>query len=366
MKLNLNYESSSHVPVLDAIRGLAVLLVLIYHFFSPYIKILHIGWIGVDMFFVLSGFLITGILYDSKEKPRYFKNFYLKRVLRIFPLYYMSLFVILILLPFLMPTEEIKGYEYITKNQFFFWTYLQNWMASFDLLWPKGTLVSHFWSLAIEEQFYIFWPFLIYFLPNKSLVWISLVVVILAFSTRFVFVLTDQPTLANYVNTIARIDGLALGAITAILMRRNQAILSKYVLSIFGAASLMLVIVFFQARSLSFYNPVIQLYGFSVIAIFFASFLVISLSDLKLIKHLVDLKIFRIFGKYSYGLYVYHVFLLTLFLPVLSAYLQGFLASESQTMLMARILLLLMTFLVAYVSFHFFEARLLKLKKLLH
>src|SRR6476620_3181673 len=119
-----------YYPSLDGIRGLAILLVVGFHNFG-YLTLFKFGWLGVDLFFVLSGYLITGILYKSLGTENYLKNFYIKRVLRIFPLYYSILFLTLFVAA-TFPTLK-DNLSYYSKNQWWFWTYLQNWLFAFKM-----------------------------------------------------------------------------------------------------------------------------------------------------------------------------------------------------------------------------------------
>ncbi len=165
------------IKELDGIRGAAILFVLAYHYFSngaginnpigrQFLKLFSIGWSGVDLFFVLSGFLIVGILLDAKSSNNYFSSFYIRRALRILPLYYLLLTLFLIL-PIFISNDGIF------KLTFPFWSYLlfiQNlFMIKFDLgtSWLGVT-----WSLAIEEQFYLLLPILVWKLDKKRLVYI--------------------------------------------------------------------------------------------------------------------------------------------------------------------------------------------------
>ena len=170
-------RSRSHLPGLDGIRGLAILMVMFSHFIvvgknldplSPFGRFLHSGYLGVDLFFVLSGFLITGILIDSKITPNYFRVFYMRRALRIFPLYYLLLAVSWLTVVFITPQDKplLTGVD----SMAWFWLYASNigmavkgdWLNS-----PTWVGLGHFWSLAVEEQFYLVWPLLVYLMPVK-------------------------------------------------------------------------------------------------------------------------------------------------------------------------------------------------------
>src|SRR4051812_48705226 len=151
-----------HLPGLDGLRGIAILMVLALHFLgdaTPHgpvgrlvVKAASYGVLGVDLFFVLSGFLITGLLLDAKSGPHYFRNFYARRTLRIFPLYYLVLTILFIVLPRFTalpaPLEDAR------IHQGWLWTYTSNFFIAARAEWAL-TYVSHFWSLAIEEHFYL-------------------------------------------------------------------------------------------------------------------------------------------------------------------------------------------------------------------
>src|SRR5260370_35068071 len=114
-----------HYPALDGLRGVAILLVVFLHNFR-FMNYFFFGWLGVDLFFVLSGFLITDILLNTLGKPHFLKNFYILRVLRIFPLYYFILIICLFVLPHIRSLQ--LNLDYYTNNQIWLWTYLQNWL----------------------------------------------------------------------------------------------------------------------------------------------------------------------------------------------------------------------------------------------
>src|ERR1700674_4975966 len=155
--------SANRIPELDGIRGIAILLVLISHFGAPrapWLPLKHfmeLGWYGVDVFFALSGFLITGILLDSREGPDYFKRFYLRRALRILPIYYAYLAIYL-------TAASIRGVGPSQISSLWYVFYLANWR---DIA-LQPNLLLHFWSLCVEEQFYFVWPFVIRYVPNPA------------------------------------------------------------------------------------------------------------------------------------------------------------------------------------------------------
>ncbi len=177
------------MPALDGVRGLAVLMVLLDHFVGDMLPptnsvervIVYVtayGAYGVDLFFVLSGFLITGILYDARDKTSYFRNFYMRRFLRIFPLYYGVLALLFFVAP-LIPLLQGATLDYLVERQAWAWLYGVNIYTAIRGEWALS-FINHFWSLSVEEQFYLFWPLVVYLLARRpqALIAVSLTVLI--------------------------------------------------------------------------------------------------------------------------------------------------------------------------------------------
>lgn len=212
----------SHWPSLDGLRGVAILLVIAHNVqlldtdnMHGLIKatqwVLNIGWVGVTLFFCLSGFLITHILLTTVAESNALWKFIARRTLRIFPLYYLTLLVLLLLLPALGLQPAI--YQYDSENAIGFWFYVSNWTVPAH---PKETALCHFWSLAVEEQFYLFWPLLVLGLrtPQKVLT-LSLTLTAVSIISRVYFWTKPNGQDINYFWTICRLDSLSLGAAAA-------------------------------------------------------------------------------------------------------------------------------------------------------
>src|SRR5580700_619224 len=217
------------VPQLDALRGLAILLV-IFHNASEKFPALHLqglfanGWMGVDLFFVLSGFLITGILLDTKLSEGYLKNFYARRCLRIWPLYYSVIFFMFVVLPFLSRSE---GHIIFEKSSPW-WAYplfLQNFLISPISTAAAGAL-GVTWSLAIEEQFYLVWPWIVKFCSYAQLRRIGIAVICLSPVLRFYLA---RHHIDLYTNVFCRLDGLMAGAFLAFVVRADNFLPSKFI-----------------------------------------------------------------------------------------------------------------------------------------
>ena len=209
---------SSNIRALDGIRGLAIILVLLHHFEGcvPPSNIVvgslkatfNFGWAGVDLFFALSGFLITGILLDTREANNYFGAFYARRVLRIFPLYYFG--------PHSHPgscrtqASAAAGVP-LAADQKLYFLYLTNWLALWKGKWGPNML-GHFWSLAVEEQFYLIWPLCVWLMVPRKLTKLAISACVIALVVRIFWVAHTGPDQAIVMATVTRMDSLLCGA----------------------------------------------------------------------------------------------------------------------------------------------------------
>lgn len=312
-----------HMKALDGYRGLAVLLVMWSHFIAispawgevtgPVERLLHAGHYGVDMFFVLSGFLITGILLDAKGRAGYFKVFIMRRVLRIFPLYYTVLAVIYGG-AWLFQREGLpEGGE--TDSAWWFWLYASNWgmvvkgWGSPDGVWlatPDWTTLGHFWSLAVEEQFYLFWPWLVVLLDRRWLGRLCVAFFFLAPVLQSLLVDLAGNSLSGYVSTFGRLNTLGSGAWLAIAYRNPErwATLERHAGRVFAVTGLLLLTVIAGQLNGSLWKfDALS----ALVPICFGSGLVFALQPAtNRWQTLLSSGVMRCFGTYSYGLYVYH------------------------------------------------------------
>ena len=215
-------SSTERLPALDGIRGLAIIWVVLHNttdLLPPTLHgashlmalLLHPGWIGVQLFFALSGFLITGILLDTQRAANYFLAFYAKRALRILPLYYTVLLLLLVVVPGLQRGPTLP--HATPKEQLSLWLFIVNWTNAA----PYG--FAHFWSLAVEEQFYMFWPVIVHRLAAPRLFKVCVYIAMLALVIRSVMVFSGASSWAVYNATTSRLDALALGGAGACLVR---------------------------------------------------------------------------------------------------------------------------------------------------
>jgi peptidoglycan/LPS O-acetylase OafA/YrhL len=363
----------SHVPVLDGLRGLAIFLVLLCHFtlygglFSGFLAPLRpaaiAGWSGVDLFFVLSGFLITGILYDAKGTQFYFRNFYIRRVLRIFPLYYGFLAVFFVGIPSLV--DIAAPYQQLRDEQVWYWTYLANFKMAADG-WPAHLSVGHFWSLAVEEQFYLIWPLVIHLLSRRALIAVCTASLGGALLVRVGLWWVGED-LAAYVLTPARMDGLALGGLVAILARSPRGLVRwrpSAQLTALGSGAILVGLYAWRGRLVP-EDPVVFTVGISVIALLFGSLVTLVLTSPAsgFLERAFSSGPLTFLGRYSYGIYVFHI-------PILGVVRRSHLVTSGPGTLGPNAGLRVITLLIvaavilgaAILSWHFYENRFLRWK----
>jgi peptidoglycan/LPS O-acetylase OafA/YrhL len=313
------------LPALDGLRGIAILAVFFYHYAgglpdrvpSGPLHLLGMvfafGWSGVDLFFVLSGFLITGILYDTQSDPRYYRNFYVRRVLRILPPFYFLALIYLVLTPLVG-----AHWRWIHLSYLFYLGF------PFALIWPTlmqvspFVLTTHLWSLCAEEQFYLIWPWMIARLRDSAAVLRACAIAgVLAVLFRIAIWGSNWLSIAwTHDFLVSRMDTLALGAAIAILIRgRLQQHILKWAPLTFVLAAGGVVLMCAARHTVNHSDPVIATIGFSVIALAYAAMLVLALRPGSWVEWFLSLKLLRIFGKYSYGMYLYDLPLTVLLSP---------------------------------------------------
>lgn len=313
--------AARHIPALDGLRGIAILLVVVLHATEAFGRvhpiaptttaIVNVGFTGVDLFFVLSGFLISGILLASKESPSYFRVFYIRRTLRIFPLYYAYLGLIFVVLP--LVSEQIRSnYAELRAHQLWYWTYLGNVANAIHGGWRMdGALTGHFWSLAVEEQFYLIWPTVVLFLSARSLRNLCLAIIVATPFVRLGLRLADVNPIAVYVLTFCRADALAFGALIAVALRveSGRAVLRQYGTRALIFAAVGLAAIGMWRRGFGQFDIVVGTIGYSAWAAFYAALLTVAVlrpPRAECVAEVLSARWLRFFGKYSYAMYVFH------------------------------------------------------------
>lgn len=353
--------SRSYYPALDGLRGIAILLVIFLHNFK-FTNYFFFGWLGVDLFFVLSGFLITGILIQTMGQPNFLRNFYMRRVLRIFPVYYLTLIICLLILP-RISSLNVQA-DYYTDNQVWLWTYLQNWLYIFKP--PYGdVLLLHTWSLAVEEQFYLIWPVIIFFVrkPKVLLALATVTLVLTGIGRYLIWSLQVEDLAYASLFTFTRIDGLCIGSMLALLMVINPGFLKKYTTWIVLLMAAINFGFFFLNNQRSFSLPYLAFAGYTSFAVLFGILVHEAVTaESKIIRVLLDNRFLKFFGRISYGLYVYHMPLFVILFPLLTSWL-GFTSLQSgQIEIISASIATIAAVFIAYISYHLFEKKFLRLK----
>lgn len=361
------------IPGLDGLRAVAFILVFLCH-----TNYLAVGWVGVMLFFVLSGFLITGILVDMKENlptKAYFIKFYGRRFLRIFPLYYFYLFLMLGLAFWLYsigyrPNRMLEYFQQVPYAL----SYIYDFFCA--SAWYKDSIfITHFWSLSVEEQFYIFWPLLILFTPKTAYKKLFIGAIIAGpifrmglsymFNQHTFAFLNSSPASGIYSLPFSHLDAFGFGAFISqyrIPKARQQFWILLAALPVIGFVTQYLATGDFGLPGgLGFPFPLAngykQIWGYSLLNYFFA-ITIYAVAREGLFNRFLELSWMKYLGKISYGLYVYHYFLI-------------FFASRNQDLItlsfdqaqfVTAVVSFAATILVAGFSFKYIERPILGLK----
>ena len=371
--------TSSHDPALDGLRGLAVLLIYIFHYGgglkSPHLVVRLFGyltasgWVGVELFFALSGFLITGILWDSMQPhraPHRLRNFYARRALRIFPLYYVALAICAI--------ELIAAGGNFSQIRMFYILafFLQDLPKLTEIAQQIPTLPHyHLWSIAVEEQFYLLWPFLLLIFSTRRAALrlclgtfaLSLAFCLTIFGMTHVFSAQTARIMSSFLLTHA--GALALGGAVAVLLRspadsNEQTTVARFALPAFflGLATYIASSLFCHTFTLT---PRLQ-FVIGLPAVWLASAATIPLvlrSGLP--RRFCSAAPLRFMGRISYGFYVFHLLLQPIFDTIGTHYAHADSGSYYQFVRMAAGFPI--TLAVAWVSFQLLEFPFLQLKR---
>ena len=293
------YKINNYVPQFDSLRAIAVILVIIHHWFESN-KVLNFfpnGPLGVNMFFVLSGFLITGILLKTKKqleakettKVRTFKNFYMRRTLRIFPVYYLFLIVLWLIHD-----------SAIARDGIYYFTYTANYLFFSQQMFPAR--VAHLWSLAVEEQFYLIWPWLIILINRKWLPYVIGLFMIVGISSNYVFINAGWWV---QIFTPACFDAFAIGGFLSFVVAYRHDIIQKiepWFRYIFIAVISLFLFQVFDYSLL----PARTIHSLLTVCIIYYC---LFKNNNKIFNYILDNKWLKIMGKVSYGVYLYHLFI---------------------------------------------------------
>jgi peptidoglycan/LPS O-acetylase OafA/YrhL len=337
---------------LDSLRAFAAIGVIIAHYFdqnridesSIFFKICQLGNTGVSLFFVLSGFVITRILINSVNSQTYFSSFYIRRTLRIFPLYYFAL-MSYYLFPFLTSHSNVL-FDF-TKEKFYYFVYLQNFARTFN--WASSG-PQHFWSLAVEEHFYLIWPAIIFFTIKRNestLLYISIILFIFTHVVRF---LMSNNNLEINVFTFSRLDQLILGSLIAIIELKGgiSEKFNKYYFYLCMIGILGITILEIQNKHI-----IKDVFKHTFFGFLYAGLImfVIANSHSNILNKFLQNLFLQYLGKISYGIYVWHM---------IAIYIVEYYFNLG--IILGFVVTLLATILISFLSFNIVETPFLKLK----
>jgi len=341
---------SPYQPHLDGLRALAIMGVLMEHLGVTMPSMLRFGPLSVRFFFVLTGYFITLSLWRMKDElienadglMEHLGRFYLSRLLRIGPPFYLALIV-----------GALLGVQEIRSNFLWLATFQANHYIVYLGYWPNA--ISHFWSLAVQEQFYILWPLVVLALPKRSFVLAMVIFIFFGLGFRIYCISTNTSTIIRWVTLLGCFDSFATGALVAYL---GQSFFLEKIKSlphvVLSAMTLIAFSCFFLGRALMTLPEGNIWLGFTetVDAIFLAWLLIVSLSGIKnRYSRMLSWKPLVYLGRISYGIYVYHVFVIILISPLLLS----FGLSENHYALIRLAILVSLTLIMASLSWHFME-----------
>lgn len=345
------------MPELDGLRAVAILVVLAFHLEFPWFSL---GWAGVPLFFVLSGFLITGILMDAREAPNYLRNFYVRRAFRIFPIYYLTLFAV--------ATAAVVTGQRIDSLPYYL-LYAQNYLLGATNFTPEFPVAfNHSWSLAIEEQFYLLWPFAVMWLGRRKLLGLTGLLFGFALASRAgLLAVTDNPALME-ASLPGQLDALSAGAGLAVLLHSGVDVrsVSRKAVLVMAASGMALLFLVHRNGLDSYWHPDSwatqpqNLPTLSLLALFFASLIAVALAGAPLLSALLRSSLLRHIGKISYGIYMFHF---PIFVLVDKTLWKLFPGEPNWAVHLAHPLgKVVLTYLLALASWRIVESRLLSLK----
>jgi peptidoglycan/LPS O-acetylase OafA/YrhL len=348
-----------YIPQFDGLRGIAILAVLLAHLTYlnsiRFANIFQYGRTGVDLFFVLSGFLITGILLDTKTLPGYFTNFYARRALRIWPVYYGVLFLFFVLFPLVFPQHSLST----DRNTWpYYATYTQNLFFHFN---PSVPLTPT-WSLAVEEQYYLVWAPVVFLCGRKSLRNILLGMIVFSFCFRVISSYRGAPLDFVHNFTLCRLEPLAAGGLAALWLRSEKCTPAKWAR---GGMMAFTIGVAGVAIALVDWGGDGPIYSYPFLAAAFAGILALSLTAnpaSTFVGRALTRRWLVYIGRISYGVYLIHVPMF-MAVGVAARRIWGRPAYSGPRQALIVFAAFAAVFLVASISWFCFERPILRLKE---
>jgi peptidoglycan/LPS O-acetylase OafA/YrhL len=356
-------SSREYFPSLEGIRGYAFLLIFLIHYTEVYKRpsnlalyplflLQNTAWFLVPIFFVLSGFLITRILLNTREREGYFRVFYLRRTVRIFPLYYLTVLPIGIF--------ALLRHWPLKPAHLLYLVYLQNFSHiawDFNRYVPAHVTMVHLWSLAVEEQFYLVWPIIIWLIPTeKLLLRVSYGIIAFCFILRLAWPLMHLPYDGTYVYTATRVDAIILGAVLAVYHKRaihwdRLAKLSRILIPAVWGTLIVLTILRGNGLTTDYLGVAFSIPAMNLIG---ACFVILALQPASIVSRVCSGDLICRIGRLSYALYLFHALYSHTFTKVFAGKLDRYLPHYLSEALMISAAFAF-TMLLAVLAYRFIE-----------
>ncbi|MBC8111502.1 MAG: hypothetical protein H7Y04_10615, partial [Verrucomicrobia bacterium] len=272
-KLKLFTPSTTQAAIFEGLQGLGMVLLLLYHCFPVLYKAgTGIGWIGIDLYLVVFGFLLTSILFENKSQKDFFVQFFKEKAIEVLPLYFLFLLVFFVGFPLLMGSNWKLNYLSYHQNQLWHWLLVQNWFPVFHNDWiseGRTPVLDHLWLVAFVCQFALIWGLLVYLFNRKTLIFISLFLLLLSVVLRNIFVSQGLHFSVSYIFTFARLDTACIGTLIALLLteEKGRVMLEKSAIPVLIGSVLLLVATIVLSRSLSLKDAYFIRWGYSLLAL---------------------------------------------------------------------------------------------------
>ncbi len=368
MPMSAPIPKEKYYPSLDGLRGLAILLVFGFHYLDIF-PVFRFGWTGIELFFVLSGYLISSRLIPYLKNNGVLKRFYINRALRILPLYFGFLILFLGCWQLFTAGSTRNQYPFYSQHGWQFFVFIQNWVYISD---PPSSAnhLQHFWSLAVEEQFYLVYPFLLilfyrskYFIPTITC---AIIFICLARQLYFQPMLDGNNYTIAFYNSIFRFDSFLCGVLVFALKNNSTSYPLRIIHFAFVSASLVILYGLIAHPDLYVQHIYFNLGARTAIPVWFACLLIYCLNEKPyFLKKIFETKWMVYTGKISYSLYVFHWPLLLITFAVVNkisynfGWQPGTVLSYWITVVSAGIL----SFIVSHFSYKYYESYFLKWKK---
>lgn len=372
--------NNNYIKGLDGLRAIAISWVMLAHvsaaskwnpngqFDQIFQLISNTGWIGVQLFFVISGFLITKILLENKNRPKALKFFFIRRSLRIFPIYYFSLFLAFFIYPIVF--EPTARFSCEQDNQVWFWLYLNNWTRAYI----DFKVFPHLWSLAIEEQFYLIWPFIVTMLSRSRMVLVTVLMIFSAPIFRFYLYYhfpvwgeeSEIGARAAYNFTFARWDSIAIGSLLAIFSSKKQTIewLGNKALAI---GAVLVFLIGYQTVMTGGFAAVSSGFGLfsQTLSAFLSGLILVVVLNNKwsISVRVLEQNFIRVVGKYSYAMYIFHLPIMLIWISCVKPIMVSNVENVGIIFVLVNyVSVFLLSFAIAALSWRYIESPILSLK----